>query len=94
MRGDGARKKSVHYPYFLIFIFRWYKAPEHLFGYQVYTSATDIWSLGVIFAELLIGEPLFSGESDLEQIGIIVRALDKPSAEVQKVYLAAVQAKR
>ncbi|KAG1463953.1 hypothetical protein G6F55_002084 [Rhizopus delemar] len=63
---------------------RWYKAPEHLFGYQVYTSATDIWSLGVIFAELLIGEPLFSGESDLEQIGIIVRALDKPSAEVQK----------
>jgi hypothetical protein len=31
----------------------------------------------------LIGYPIFAGESDIEQIGIIVRSLGKPSAETE-----------
>ncbi|KAG0170892.1 Cyclin-dependent kinase 20 [Apophysomyces sp. BC1034] len=61
---------------------RFYKAPEHLFGYRVYTAATDVWSLGVIFLELLSGTYLFPGGSDLEQIGMIKRALGSPSKSV------------
>lgn len=32
----------------------WYRAPEILLGSKIYTMAVDIWSLGCIFAELVI----------------------------------------
>jgi serine/threonine protein kinase len=41
----------------------WYRAPELLFGSTKYTNKIDMWSLGCIFAELLIGSPLFAGDS-------------------------------
>ncbi|KAI8149061.1 kinase-like domain-containing protein [Fennellomyces sp. T-0311] len=62
---------------------RYYKAPEHLFGYRVYKPSTDIWSLGTIFCELLLGHPIFEGQNDLEQIGAIVRSLGAPSDRVK-----------
>ncbi|KAH0450175.1 hypothetical protein IEQ34_020867 [Dendrobium chrysotoxum] len=42
---------------------RWYRAPE-LCGsfFSKYTPAIDIWSIGCIFAEMLIGKPLFPGK--------------------------------
>ncbi|KAI8885614.1 kinase-like protein, partial [Backusella circina FSU 941] len=61
----------------------YYKAPEHLFGSKKYAPSTDVWSLGVIFCQILIGYPIFAGESDIEQIGIIVRSLGKPSAQTE-----------
>ncbi|KAI9499481.1 kinase-like domain-containing protein [Zychaea mexicana] len=63
---------------------RYYKAPEHLFGYRVYQPATDIWSLGTISCHLLLGHPIFDGQSDLEQIGMIVRSLGPPPIEVKE----------
>ncbi|KAG2231472.1 kinase-like domain-containing protein [Thamnidium elegans] len=62
---------------------RYYKAPEHLFGSKRYSSSTDIWSLGAIYAQLLIGYPVFAGESDIEQIGRVVSRLGKPSKKVE-----------
>ncbi|KAI7901592.1 kinase-like domain-containing protein [Cokeromyces recurvatus] len=62
---------------------RYYKAPEHLFGSKKYAPSTDIWSLGVIFLEILIGYPIFAGETDIEQIGKIVFRLGIPSNKVQ-----------
>ncbi|KAI8637693.1 kinase-like domain-containing protein [Parasitella parasitica] len=62
---------------------RYYKAPEHLFGSRAYKPATDVWCLGAIFSELLIGYPIFNGESDIEQIGRLVLRLGKPSLQVQ-----------
>ena len=44
---------------------RWYRAPEILLGSQKYTKGVDIWSLGCILAELLIGKPMFPGNSTL-----------------------------
>ena len=32
---------------------RWYRAPELILVEKIYTTATDVWSLGCIFAELL-----------------------------------------
>lgn len=51
---------------------RYYRAPELIFGATDYSTAIDIWSIGIIFyylnkgcviAEMLLGEPLFPGES-------------------------------
>lgn len=44
---------------------RWYRAPEILLGSQKYTKGVDMWSLGCILGELLIGKPVFPGTSTL-----------------------------
>jgi len=40
---------------------RYYRAPELIFGSTTYTTAIDVWSVGCVLAELLLGQPLFSG---------------------------------
>jgi serine/threonine protein kinase len=47
----------------------WYRAPEILLGGQ-YHTAVDIWSIGCIYAEMLLGKPIFTGRSDIEQVKI------------------------
>lgn len=42
---------------------RYYRAPELIFGATDYTTAIDIWSVGCVTAELLLGQPLFPGTS-------------------------------
>jgi len=45
---------------------RYYRAPELIFGATEYTNAIDVWSLACVIAELLLGEPLFPGESGVD----------------------------
>ncbi|KAJ7300127.1 hypothetical protein O6H91_21G045400 [Diphasiastrum complanatum] len=61
---------------------RWYRAPE-LCGsfYSKYTPAIDIWSIGCIFAEVLIGRPLFPGKNVVHQLDLMTDMLGTPSAE-------------
>lgn len=40
---------------------RWYRAPEILLGSVKYTKGVDLWSLGCILAEMVIGKGLGSG---------------------------------
>lgn len=40
---------------------RWYRAPEILLGSTVYTKGVDMWSLGCILGEMLLGKPIFPG---------------------------------
>jgi p38 MAP kinase len=40
---------------------RYYRAPEIMLTWQKYDRAVDIWSVGCIFAEMLVGRPLFPG---------------------------------
>lgn len=47
---------------------RWYRAPEVLLGSQSYDKSADVWSVGCILAELLIGKPIFPGNSTLNQL--------------------------
>ncbi|KAG0244601.1 kinase-like domain-containing protein [Mortierella sp. GBAus27b] len=54
---------------------RAYRAPELLFSSGDYTNAVDIWSAGVIFAEMYLGKPLFTADTDITQICAIVKVL-------------------
>nr|ACH72986.1 protein kinase A [Euglena gracilis] len=60
---------------------RYYRAPELIFGATNYTTSIDVWSLGCVFAELLIGQPLFPGESSVDQLVEIIKVLGTPSRE-------------
>ncbi|TYJ96286.1 shaggy-related protein kinase kappa isoform X1 [Cucumis melo var. makuwa] len=52
---------------------RYYRAPELIFGATEYTTAIDIWSTGCVMAELLLGKPLFPGESGVDQLVEIIK---------------------
>ncbi|XP_029159857.1 cyclin-dependent kinase 20-like [Nylanderia fulva] len=60
---------------------RWYRAPELLYGARYYTSAIDMWSIGCIFGEMLNTSPLFPGETDIEQLAIVLKYLGSPTSE-------------
>jgi len=61
---------------------RWYRCPELLFGAKHYTTSIDMWSVGCIFAELLTGQPIFPGNSDIDQICKIREKLGSLSEDV------------
>ncbi|MBA0773745.1 hypothetical protein Gotri_008999 [Gossypium trilobum] len=54
-------------------------APSAIFW--TYTPAIDIWSIGCIFAEMLIGKPLFPGKNVVHQLDLMTDMLGTPSAE-------------
>mmetsp|Transcript_32012 Transcript_32012/g.89625 ORF Transcript_32012/g.89625 Transcript_32012/m.89625 type:complete len:406 (+) Transcript_32012:66-1283(+) len=60
---------------------RYYRAPELIFGATLYTTAIDVWSSGCVMAELLLGHPLFPGESGVDQLVEIIKVLGTPSKE-------------
>ncbi|RAL40915.1 hypothetical protein DM860_008613 [Cuscuta australis] len=94
---------------------RYYRAPELIFGATEYTSAIDIWSVGCVLAELLLGQvlykllivfmlklpiiceltkssysnffvipisqPLFPGDSGVDQLVEIIKVLGTPTRE-------------
>lgn len=60
---------------------RYYRAPELIFGATDYTCAIDVWSVGCVVAELLLGSPLFPGESGVDQLVEIIKVLGTPSRE-------------
>ncbi|KAH9742283.1 Shaggy-related protein kinase epsilon [Citrus sinensis] len=60
---------------------RYYRAPELIFGATEYTTAIDIWSVGCVLAELLLGQPLFPGESGVDQLVEIIKVLGTPTRE-------------
>jgi len=60
----------------------WYRAPEVLLGSRHYSTAIDMWSVGCIFAEMVMrGIPLFPGDSEIDQIFKIFRVLGTPNEE-------------
>ncbi|KAF7309578.1 Cmgc cdk cdk7 protein kinase [Mycena indigotica] len=59
----------------------WYRPPELLFGSRYYSTAVDIWSVGCIFAELMLRTPYLAGESDMDQLNTIFRALGSPTEQ-------------
>ncbi|KAJ2812395.1 glycogen synthase kinase 3 [Coemansia furcata] len=60
---------------------RYYRAPELIFGATNYTGRIDIWSAGCVMAELMLGQPLFPGESGIDQLVEIIKVLGTPTKE-------------
>ncbi|XP_075421445.1 cyclin-dependent kinase-like 2 isoform X3 [Ascaphus truei] len=52
---------------------RWYRAPELLVGDIKYGKAVDMWAIGCLVTEMLTGDPLFPGDSDIDQLYHIVK---------------------
>lgn len=63
---------------------RYYRAPELIFGSTDYTTAIDVWSQGCVFAELLIGSPIFPGSSGVDQLVEIIKVLGTPTKDELK----------
>ena len=67
---------------------RWYRAPELLLG-QPYAAAdgavtrtgygkpVDMWAIGCLMGELTDGEPLFPGDSDVDQLRLLQACLGR-----------------
>lgn len=62
-------------------ITRWYRPPELLYGARHYSGAVDIWSVGLVFAELIIRSPYLPGNNELDQISLINRQIGTPTEE-------------
>ncbi|XP_049871247.1 cyclin-dependent kinase 2-like [Pectinophora gossypiella] len=58
----------------------WYRAPEILLGAKFYSTAVDVWSLACIYAEMASGRTLFPGDSEIDQLFRVFRALGTPGA--------------
>lgn len=62
-------------------ITRWYRPPELLFGARYYSGTVDVWSMGLVFAELILRTPFVPGNTDLHQLELICQAIGTPSEE-------------
>jgi len=68
--------------YTAIVVTLWYRAPELLLGLKNYSTHIDVWSIGCIFGELLLMEPLFPGKSETDELNKIFKLLGTPSERV------------
>ena len=64
----------------------WYRPPELLLGAKKYGTAVDIWSAGCILAELILGKPLFTGKTDMDQLQLIFEMMGTPTPETWEGY--------
>ncbi|KAG7667551.1 hypothetical protein KSW81_001246 [Nannochloris sp. 'desiccata'] len=59
-----------------------YRAPEVLLGCNTYSFPIDMWSAGCVLAELVIGNPLFKGDSEICQLYEIFQLIGTPDDSV------------
>ena len=60
---------------------RYYRAPELIFGSTNYDSQIDVWSMGCVIAELVLGRPLFPGDTPSDQLVEIIKILGTPTKD-------------
>lgn len=58
---------------------RFYRAPELIFESRFYTESIDMWAFACVMAEMLLGEPLFPGESSVDQLVEIISVIGTPT---------------
>lgn len=59
----------------------YYRAPELLLGAEKYSPAIDMWSLGCIMAEIILGKILFPETSELALISSILHTIGEPTED-------------
>ncbi len=66
---------------------RYYRAFELLLLSKSYTSAIDMWSVGVIFAEIYLRKILFAGGNQVKQMQLIMETLGTPTEDDIKSFM-------
>lgn len=74
-------QQALVYVNFSVILFRWYRAPELLLGSTRYDPSVDLWAIGCIMGELVDGQPLFPGDSEIDQLYIVQVWFDTFAAE-------------
>ncbi|KAH6684383.1 kinase-like domain-containing protein [Halenospora varia] len=67
--------------YTTLVVTRWYRPPELLLQLRKYTTAIDLWGVGCVFGEMLVGKPILAGDSDTNQMNIIFDLVGTPTEE-------------
>lgn len=62
----------------------WYRPPELLLGSTDYGASVDLWSVGCVLAELLLGKPILQGRTEVEQLHKIFKLCGSPPDEYWK----------
>ena len=65
---------------------RWYRSPELLLGGSCYGKVVDMWAIGCIMGELTDGQPLFPGESEIDQLYVIQKIMGNLTYEQQEAF--------
>jgi serine/threonine protein kinase len=58
-----------------------YRAIEILLGDGIYDEAVDIWSVGCVFAELVLNHVLMPGKGEIDQLSKIFATIGAPTTE-------------
>lgn len=61
---------------------RWYRSPEVVLGCGA-QAPTDMWSIGCIFAEIILREPLFTPETPIQLLSDILALIGAPEASTR-----------
>ena len=58
---------------------RWYRAPEVLYSMKQYSIEIDVWSVGCIFAEMILRKPILPAGDSPDAMRMIIRLIGSPS---------------
>lgn len=53
----------------------------HSFFLFFFLNCTDVWSAGCVLSELLLGQPIFPGDSGVDQLVEIIKVLGTPTKD-------------
>ncbi|KER23438.1 hypothetical protein T265_08659 [Opisthorchis viverrini] len=62
----------------------WYRAPELMLGAKQYDESIDTWSFGCILYEMITGEVLFPGDSEIDELFLVFRMFGTPTEQTWK----------
>lgn len=74
----SAKRLEPNQPSISYICSRFYRAPELIIGCTQYTTQVDIWGLGCVFGEMLIGKAIFQGHDPILQLKEIAKLLGPP----------------
>lgn len=58
---------------------RYFRSPEVILGSTNYNCSIDLWAAGCILAEMVLGQPLFTGTNGIDQLCEIMKVLGTPT---------------
>ncbi|CCD26169.2 serine/threonine protein kinase YGK3 NDAI_0G03920 [Naumovozyma dairenensis CBS 421] len=74
----SAKRLEPNQPSISYICSRFYRAPELILGCTQYTTKVDIWGLGCVIGEMLMGKAIFQGQDPLLQLREIAKLLGPP----------------